>query len=59
MEKIIPFKGIRPVKSLVEKVAVFHNNLMNEPERKEESRRNPYSFAHVVKPRIDFPDNIS
>ncbi|MEI7801094.1 MAG: DUF1015 family protein [Bacteroidota bacterium] len=59
MEKIIPFKGIRPIKSLVEKIAVFHNNLMNEPERKEEARKNPYSIAHVIKPRIDFADDVS
>ena len=59
MDRIIPFKGIRPVKSLVEKVAVFPNNLMNEPERKEEAKKNPHSFAHIVKPKIDFPEATS
>lgn len=59
MDKIIPFKGIRPVKTLVEKVAVFPNNLMNEPERRDEAKKNPYSFAHIVKPKIDFPEATS
>ncbi len=59
MDRIKPFKGIRPIKALVEKVAVFPNNLLNEEERREEAKRNPYSFAHVVKPRIDFPDSES
>ncbi len=59
MERIIPFKGIRPISSLVEKIAIFHNNLMNDFERKEEARKNPYSFAHVIKPRIDFDEDIS
>lgn len=39
MDKIIPFKGIRPVKTLVDKVAVFPNNLMNEPERRDEAKK--------------------
>ena len=56
-QRIIPFKGIRPKKSLVEQVAIFPNNLMNEDERKKEAKQNPYSFAHVVKPRIDFDDD--
>ncbi len=59
MDRIIPFKGIRPVKTLVDKVAVFPNNLMNEPERRDEAKKNPYSFAHIVKPKIDFADSTS
>jgi uncharacterized protein (DUF1015 family) len=57
MIRIKPFKGIRPVKVLADKVAINPNNLMNEEERKLAAQRNPVSFAHVVKPRIDFPEN--
>jgi len=59
MAVIRPFKGIRPAVALGEKVAINPNNLMNEDERKEAAKKNPFSFAHVVKPRIDFPDSIS
>jgi uncharacterized protein (DUF1015 family) len=54
---IKPFKGYRPIPELASKVALNPNNLLNEPERREAARNNPYSFAHVVKPRIDFPDD--
>jgi uncharacterized protein (DUF1015 family) len=54
---IKPFKGYRPVPELAEKVALIPNNLMNEPDRRRVARNNPYSFAHVVKPRLNFPDN--
>ena len=32
---------------------------MNEPDRKRLARNNPYSFAHVVKPRLNFPDDVA
>lgn len=59
MARIEPFRGIRPVKDLAEKVALCTNNLMNEEERRVAALRNPVSFAHVIKPRIDFPEGIS
>src|SRR5262245_11904704 len=55
---IKPFKGYRPLPALADKVALLPNNLLNEPERKKAARANPYSFAHVVKPRINFPDGV-
>lgn len=55
--RIKSFKGFRPVPELASKVALNPNNLLAEPARREEARRNPYSFAHVVKPRINFPDD--
>ena len=54
---IKPFKGYRPRPELASKVALNPNNLLNEPERRLAAKNNPYSFAHVVKPRIDFPDD--
>lgn len=57
--RIKPFKGIRPIKDLVEKIAINPNNLLNEDERREVAKKNPFSFAHVIKPKIDFNENIS
>jgi len=54
--RIKPFKAYRPVPELAPKVAFSPNNLMNDHLRKEEARKNPYSFAHIIKPRIDFPN---
>ena len=59
MARIEPFRGIRPVKELADKVALCTNNLMNEDERRIAARNNPVSIAHVVKPRIDFPEGTS
>lgn len=56
---IKPFKGYRPIPELAGKVALIPNNLMNEPDRKRLARNNPYSFAHVVKPRLNFPDDVA
>ncbi|MEO6168599.1 MAG: DUF1015 domain-containing protein, partial [Chitinophagales bacterium] len=52
------FKGFRPAPGLAPQVALNPNNLLSEETRREEARKNPYSFAHVVKPRINFPDDI-
>ena len=54
MKKIKPFKAIRPISSLVEKVVIYTNNLMNDDERREKAKKNPFSFAHIVKPKLDF-----
>ncbi len=56
MQRILPFPGIRPSKALADKVAILPNNLMTEDARREAAIRNPISFAHVIKPRINFPD---
>ena len=56
---IKPSKGYRPLPELAPKVALLPNNLLNEPDRKRAARTNPYSFAHVVKPRINFPDDVA
>ncbi len=56
--KIKPFKAYRPLPELAEKVALIPNNLMNEPDRRRAAKNNPYSFGHIAKPRINFPDDI-
>ncbi len=53
---IRPFKGYRPRPDLASRVVLVPNNLLNEPDRRRAAAKNPYSFAHVVKPKIDFPD---
>ncbi len=58
MQRIKPFAGIRPTKALADKVAILPNNLMNEDNRREAAIRNPISFAHVIKPRINFTEGI-
>lgn len=58
MQRIKPFAGIRPSRALADKVALLPNNLMNEDNRREAAQKNPISFAHVIKPRIDFPEGI-
>ncbi len=54
-----PFKGIRPVKDKVEKIASKPYDVLNEKEAREECSGNPFSFYHVIKPEIDFPDDFN
>jgi len=51
-----PFKGIRPTKENVLKVASKPYDVLDEKEARKEAEGNPISFYHVIKPEIDFPD---
>lgn len=53
-----PFKGIRPRKELVEKIASKPYDVLDEKEARKEAEGNPYSFYHVIKPEIDFADDF-
>jgi uncharacterized protein (DUF1015 family) len=53
-----PFKGMRPRKDLVEKVASPPYDVMNEAEARAMADGNPYSFLHVVRAEIDFPVGV-
>lgn len=53
-----PFKGIRPKKEFVSRIASKPYDVLNEKEAKSEAEGNPYSFYHVIKPEIDFPDDF-
>ena len=55
MATIKPFKGIRPPKNLVEKVASRPYDVLNSEEARAEAQGNPYSLYHIIKPEIDFP----
>lgn len=55
MAVVRPFKGIRPTKELVDKVAALPYDVMNTEEAREMVKGNPYSFLHVDKAQIDLP----
>lgn len=55
MAVVRPFKGIRPTKELVDKVAALPYDVMNTEEAREMVKDNPYSFLHVDKAQIDLP----
>lgn len=55
MATIKPFRGIRPPKDLVEKVASRPYDVLNSDEARAESEGNPYSLYHITRPEIDFP----
>ncbi len=54
-----PFKGFRPQKDKVDKVASRPYDVLNSAEAREEVKGNPHSFLHVVKPEIDLPEGIN
>lgn len=54
MAVIKPFKGIRPPKDLVEKVASRPYDVLNSEEARAEADGNPMSLYHIIKPEIDF-----
>lgn len=53
-----PFKGIRPVKDNEKLVASRPYDVLNEKEARVEAGDNHYSFYHVIKPEMDFPDDF-
>jgi uncharacterized protein (DUF1015 family) len=55
MAKIKPFRGIRPPKNLIEKVACLPYDVMNSEEARKMAEGNPYSLLHITKAEIDFP----
>ncbi len=58
MATVKPFKGLRPQKELVEKVASPPYDVLSSEEARELAKDNPYSFLHIVKPEIDLPRDI-
>lgn len=54
MAVIKPFKGIRPPRQLVEKVASRPYDVLNSEEARSEANGNPMSLYHIIKPEIDF-----
>lgn len=52
-----PFKAYRPVKEKAHLVASKPYDVINTAEARQEAAGNPFSFLHVIKPEIDFPDD--
>jgi uncharacterized protein (DUF1015 family) len=58
MAVLKPFKGIRPKKELVKNIACRPYDVLNEQEARIETKGDPNSFYHVIKPEIDFADDF-
>src|SRR6266513_1923152 len=58
MANISPFKGLRPNNEFAHQVASPPYDVLNSAEARAEVKDNPYSFFHVTKSEIDFPENI-
>ncbi len=56
--KIKPFRGLRPRRELVEKVASPPYDVLERDEALALAEGNPYSFLHVIKPEIDLPEGV-
>ena len=54
MAKVKPFRGIRPPRQMVEKVASRPYDVLNSEEARAEAEGNPSSLYHIIKPEIDF-----
>ncbi|MCR6546856.1 DUF1015 family protein [Dehalobacterium formicoaceticum] len=59
MAIIKPFKGIRPVPQLANKVAALPYDVMDSQEARLLVKDNPYSFLHVDKAEIDLDPSIN
>ena len=53
-----PFRGIRPLPELVEKISCLPYDVMNRSEAKEMAVDKPNSFLHVIRSEIDLDDSI-
>lgn len=54
MAHVKPFKGVRPPKQYVEKVASRPYDVLNSEEARKEAYGNEMSLYHIIKPEIDF-----
>lgn len=55
MATIKPFKGLRPPRELVERVASRPYDVLNSDEARREAEGNEMSLYHIIRPEIDFP----
>lgn len=56
MVVVRPFKGLRPPKEIVKKLASRPYDVMNSEEARKEAEWNEYSLLHVTKAEIDLPE---
>lgn len=58
MSRIKPFKGVRPPKDLVEQIASRPYDVLNSDEARTEAEGNEKSLYRIIKPEIDFENQI-
>lgn len=58
MARIEPFKGLRPTKEIVSKLASPPYDVLSSAEAKKLTADNPYSFLRVSKAEVDLPDGV-
>jgi uncharacterized protein (DUF1015 family) len=58
MTVLKPFKGLRPPKEIVSKLASRPYDVLNSEEARAEAAGNPYSLLHVTKAEIDLDPSI-
>lgn len=54
MATVKPFRGLRPPKEIVERVASRPYDVLDSAEARAEAAGNPMSLYHIIKPEIDF-----
>ena len=54
MAKVKPFRGLRPPRDMVTRVASRPYDVLNSEEARAEAEGNPSSLYHIIKPEIDF-----
>ncbi len=59
MATIRPFKGLRPPRDIVERVACRPYDVLSSEEARAEAGDNEMSLYHVTKAEIDFPEGVS
>ncbi|MDI3544888.1 MAG: hypothetical protein PWQ43_620 [Rikenellaceae bacterium] len=50
-----PFKALRPLKNIADKVAAKPYDVINTQEARKEAEGNPYSLLHITRAEIDLP----
>jgi len=58
MATLKAFKGLRPPKNIVRKLASRPYDVLDSEEARIEAEGNPYSLLHIIKPEIDLPKDI-
>lgn len=57
MAHIIPFKGLRPKKSIAPQLATLPYDVVSVEEARQ-YKKDPYHFYHVTRSEIDLPENV-
>lgn len=58
MAIVLPFRGVRPPKSLVKKIAAPPYDVVTSQEAREIAWGNQMNYLHISRPEIDLPDGI-